>query len=85
MLHNENIRPSISPWNSPLIKTKDNNMRFVCDFTLQHVRVVLDILYGATYWPTLDVASAYWSILLNKAEQTKMQRSASAVENTNLT
>eukprot|EP00794_Sanderia_malayensis_P000982 gene982-296_t len=34
MLANNIIRPSKSPWNSPiiLVKKKDNSMRFVCDF-----------------------------------------------------
>ena len=34
MLENDIIRPSESPWNSPiiLVKKKDNSTRFVCDF-----------------------------------------------------
>ena len=56
MLDNDIIRPSSSPWNSPviLVKKKDNSRRFVCEFRglnnvtkkdsypLPHVRDVID-------------------------------------------
>ena len=75
MLDNGIIRPSSSPWNSPiiLVKKKDNSTRFVCDFRglndvtkkdaypLPHIRDVLDRMQGSQYWTTLDAASAYWS------------------------
>ena len=34
MFHNNTIRPSSSPWNSPIliVKQKDGTNRFVCDF-----------------------------------------------------
>ena len=41
MLDNDIIRPSESPWNSPviLVKKKDNTTRFVCDFlNLTHMK-----------------------------------------------
>ena len=74
MLNNAIIRPSSSPWNSPvtLVKKKDNSMRIVCDFhglksvtkkdsyPLPCVRDVLDQMNGAKFWTILDAASAYW-------------------------
>ena len=56
MLRNNIIRPSSSPWNSPilLVKKRDNSMRFVVDFRalndvskkdtypLPHIRDVID-------------------------------------------
>ena len=91
MLHNEIIRPSVSPWNSPLllVKKKDNSVRFVCDFRalnnvtkkdsypLPHVRDVLDKMHGSIYWSTLDAASAYWSIPLREEDKEKTAFNAS--------
>ena len=85
MLNNDIIRPSSSPWNSPviLVKKKDNSMRFVCDFRglnsvtkkdsypLPHVRDVLDQMNGAKFWTTLDAASAYWSMPLSEKDKEK--------------
>ena len=91
MLHNEIIRPSVSPWNSLflLVKKKDNSVRFVCDFRalnnvtkkdsypLPHVRDVLDKMHGSIYWSTLDAASAYWSIPLREEDKEKTAFNAS--------
>ena len=85
MLDNGIIRPSSSPWNSPiiLVKKKDNSTRFVCDFRglndvtkkdaypLPHIRDVLDKMQGSQYWTTLDAASAYWSMPLEEADKEK--------------
>eukprot|EP00794_Sanderia_malayensis_P019749 gene19749-21686_t len=85
MLTNGIIRPSSSPWNSPitLVKKKDNSTRFICDFRclndatkkdtypLPHIRDVLDQMHGAQYWTTLDAASAYWSIPLEEEDREK--------------
>ena len=85
MLDNEIIRPSSSPWNSPiiLVKKKDNSMRFVCDFRglnsvtkkdtypLPHIRDVIDKMHGSKYWTTLDAASAYWSMPLREEDKEK--------------
>ena len=85
MLNNGIIRPSSSPWNSPVIlaKKKDGKMRFVCDFRslndvtkkdtypLPHIRDIIDKMEGARYWSTLDAAGAYWSMPLNEADKEK--------------
>ena len=85
MLANDIIRPSESPWNSPiiLVKKKDNSMRFVCDFRklndvtkkdtypLPHIKDVLDKMSGSIYWSTLDAASAYWSMPLSEQDREK--------------
>ena len=85
MLKNDIIRPSSSPWNSPiiLVKKKDNSTRFVCDFRglndvtkkdsypLPHIRDVLDKMQGSRYWTTLDAASAYWSMPLANQDKEK--------------
>ena len=85
MLKNGIIRPSSSPWNSPiiLVKKKDNSMRFVCDFRglnnvtkkdtypLPHIRDIIDKMQDAKVWSTLDAAGAYWSMPLNENDKEK--------------
>ena len=85
MLEKEIIRPSKSPWNSPLllVKKKDNTTRFVLDFRslndvskkdsypLPNIRDVIDRMDGVNYWSTLDAASAYWSVPLAEEDKEK--------------
>ena len=85
MLRNGIIRPSSSPWNSPviLVRKKDNSLRFVCDFRglnnvtkkdtypLPHIRDIIDKMQDAKYWTTLDAAGAYWSMPLNEGDREK--------------
>ena len=85
MLKNDIIRPSTSPWNSPiiLVKKKNGENRFVCDYRglnhvtkkdtypLPHVKDVLDKMHGSKYWSTLDAASAYWAMPLREVDKEK--------------
>ena len=85
MLKHDIIRPSSSPWNSPLllVKKKDDSMRFVLDFRglndvtkkdnypLPHIRDVIDKMEDCRFWTTLDAASAYWSMPLCPEDKEK--------------
>ena len=85
MLRNNIIRPSTSPWNSPviLVKKKDHSLRFVCDFRglnditvkdtypLPRISELIDKMDGTILWTTLDAASAYWSIPLEESDKKK--------------
>ena len=85
MLRNHIIRPSSSPWNSPLllVKKKDNTTRFVCDFRglndvtkkdkypLPNIGEMIDKMQGSRFWTKLDAASAYWSIGVRESDKEK--------------
>ena len=85
MLKNKIIRPSKSPWNSPIImvKKRDQSLRFVSDFRslndvtkkdtypLPQIKDVIDKMHGAQFWTTLDAASAYWSLPLTESSKEK--------------
>ena len=91
IVDNERIRPSTSPWNSPviLIKEKDNSTRLFCDFLalndipkkdsylLPHIRGVIDKMESSKYWTTLDAASAYWWMPLAEEDKGKTAFSVS--------
>jgi len=77
------IRPSVSPWASPvqLVRKKDGNLRFCIDFrrvnadlTLDAfptplVDEVIDDLQGATVFSSLDLKSGYWQLPLDEASK----------------
>lgn len=74
MLQKEVIKPSESPWASPivLVKKKDGSTRFCVDYRCLNSVIVkdayppprvdesFDSLAGAKYFCTLDLASGYW-------------------------
>jgi len=76
MLDQEVIRPSNSPWASPvvLVAKKDVTSRFCVDycrlnsltkmdtFPLPHIDYLLDLLANTAYFTTLDLASGYWQV-----------------------
>ena len=83
MLQNDVIRPSHSPWASPivLVRKKDNTWRFCVDYRklnditikdsymIPQVNDLLDTLSGQQYFTTLDLASGYWQVKV--AEESK--------------
>ena len=74
------VRPSHSPWCSPvhLVKKKDGTLRFCIDFRrlnafieddafpLPNISAVVDALHGSQVFSTLDLAKGYWQIPLSE-------------------
>ena len=85
MLKNKVIRPSTSPWSSPIImvRKKDGSWRFCIDFRklnsvthkdaypLPRIDETLESLAGSTIFSTLDLASGYWQVELEESDKEK--------------
>lgn len=79
------IQPSSSPWASPvvLVRKKDSTMRFCVDYRclnrvtkldkypLSRIDDTLDVLAGAKYFTTLDLASGYWQVAMEPSSVEK--------------
>ena len=85
MLENQVIKPSNSPWASPIFlgRKKDGDWRFCIDFRklnevtvkdafpLPQVADLVDSLSGHRYFSTLDLASGYWQVPMEESSQEK--------------
>lgn len=85
MLKQGVIRPSVSPWASPitLVPKKDGLTRFCVDFRrvnaqtwkdcypLPNIQEIFDLVGDARYFTTLDLRSGYWQCELEEADKPK--------------
>ena len=85
MLDQHVIRPSASPWSSPvvMVRKKDGSWRFCIDYRklnsvtrhdaypLPRIDATLDSLAGCQYFTTLDLASGYWQVAVDEPDKEK--------------
>ena len=79
------IRPSVSPWNAPLVVVpkKNGDIRLTVDFRrlnsiterpvfpMPDARALLDTLSGSAYFTTLDLSSGYYNIPMKEEDVQK--------------
>ena len=85
MLDSGIIRPSSSPWASPvaIVQKKDGKQRFCIDFMQLNSATVKDVhpllciddllgaLHSACWFSTLDLRNWYWQVPIHKADKHK--------------
>jgi Reverse transcriptase (RNA-dependent DNA polymerase) len=85
MLDTKLIRPSSSPWTSPvvLVRKKNGKLRFCVDYRklngitkkdaypLPRIDDMLNTLKGSKWFSTLDLASGYWQVAMHPRDREK--------------